>query len=117
MRTKLFTGLAASVIAVAFGLMPYGCTIAPKPVQATVPSFDGTAQTSGFLVWTNGYVVVTLDAIARYNALIGRYGTNLKKPQTPRLGVVYQLGTNAAWLSGQASVDFGQMELWKRSGK
>ncbi len=99
-----------------FALLLAGCTVTPKKVSATVASFDGGAQNSGFLGYTTNGGVLTPHAFERYNALSARYGTNFVPALTPAAGCA--AFTNGTWLiDAQHEIYFKTMVRWRKEGR
>ncbi|MDR1283327.1 MAG: hypothetical protein LBK99_21290 [Opitutaceae bacterium] len=70
MRTRILL----AVLALALGVGGCTSTITPDPVPAAAASWDGGEQNSGIVVeLVDGYVI-TGQARARYNRLVGLYG-------------------------------------------
>lgn len=90
-----------------------GCTVAPKPVDSHLPSFDGNAMNSGVLsVGPAGYVI-TLGARDRYLALVAIYGSRFKPALTGSEGIAANVD-NTFTIDRQHMVDFVQMSTWNR---
>lgn len=108
-------------VVVCSNLLFVACTIKAKPGPLpTAPSFDGNVQNSGLLRFEGGFGIVTSEAVARYDELIQRYGTN--KDMVPVLvkdfGVSSEPGsTNEFRMTKDALVKFSTMQRWLRDGK
>lgn len=93
-----------------------GCTIAPKTVESTAPSYDGNAHDSGFKGWApDGSGIISAAARDRYNDLAKIYGAQF----TP--AVKFDAGVRPG-LEGTFLIDkehltiFGVMSSLKRMG-
>lgn len=63
-------------------------TIVPNPINATVASWDGGQQNSGFLGFdAAGNGIITYHAYGRWIALVNDYGPFFKPPQDEHAGV------------------------------
>jgi len=111
--SNLAKGAAEILVAVVI----LGCTVTPRIVNDSQPSFDEGKQNSGFLGYTaDGSAVITSNALARYNALCVRYGTNFLVPVRPGDGV--QPFTNGTFLiDAQHNVDAQKMNRWLKEGR
>lgn len=93
-----------------------GCTVTPKIVTDTTPSFDGTNQNSGFIAFDpNGYGIITPHARDRYNGLIEIYGKKFNPPLTFDAGII-KTCTNTFLIDPQHDVYARTMNRWKKSG-
>lgn len=107
----------SGILLIAAVLLVSGCTstVTPKAVKESQASFDGNAQNSGFLGWTNHFGVITAHAHERYQQLIATYGNRFEPKLAGDAGTT--AFTNGTYLIDKEHlVDFGEMELWKRSG-
>lgn len=93
-----------------------GCTITPSLVSTEEISFDGNYKNSGLLSFApDGSGVITSNALARYNGLILRYGTNFIPNLTTNTGV-RTTSSNAFLLDAEHLIKFGTMNQWRRNG-
>lgn len=71
-------------------LLLAGCTstVVPKEIKASVASWDGTQQNSGFLGFDEaGNGIITYHAYNRWIALVNDYGPYFKPPCIVHIGV------------------------------
>lgn len=113
--------LKVTIAAIVLGLFVLvacvsGCTITPKPVDAAAPSFDGNAQNSGFLGWTeDGFGKLTAAARDRYNELAKTYGGQFTPAVKFDAGV--RPGPEGTFLIDKEHLSiFGQMSALRRMG-
>lgn len=93
-----------------------GCTtVTPKIVHDDTPSFDGGAQTSGFLGYLpDGSGVISQHAADRYNSLIAKYGDRYTVPLKPNAGLTpYTNGT--VRIDAEHNVKAQEMNRWRKS--
>lgn len=127
--------LALLTLVVALGLT-VGCgTVTPKQVESKSASFDGNTNSSGWLGFSTGracdapvslkppskdgwpWGVITLNARARYNVLVKRYGNNSEFliPLKPDDGI-YPRCENFS-IDREHLEYFGVMNQWFKQGK
>ena len=94
-----------------------GCTLAPNPVSAGGPSFDGNALNSGVVGrLPNGSYEITPAKLAAYNALISAgYGKGII-PEIKENAGATQLPNGNYVMDDQHIVDFAVMASQYRSG-
>lgn len=109
--------LGTLLLAVLIGQSSCTTTVTPKIVRDSTASFDGNAQNSGFLGYTeDGYGVITEKARKRYNALIKTYGKRYPVTLKPDAGL--KAFTNGTWLiDNEHDVKATEMNLWRKSGR
>ena len=96
-----------------------GCgTVTPQPVQPRAASFDGNQQDSGLLnggkPLPNGNFLITPHALARYNALIAKYGKTFLPPLAAAEGTIEQADGNFQ-IDAEHIADFARMNLAEKS--
>ena len=113
------TRRALTFLAVLLAVSLSGCgtalTVAPSNVSTKQASWDGGSQNSGIIESIPGGFIVTPHFLARYAALVDKYGRNF----VPRLVSDEGITTNA---SGDIIIDaehmtyFLRMNAWEKSG-
>lgn len=114
-QNKSLLVLALSLFLVA----AMGCTtVAPQTVEASLASWDGGKQNSGFLGWTNydGVTVgiITTNALNRYNALIVIYGNRFLPPLNKGEGTCDTCITGLVLMQAQDIEHFARMNRWRK---
>ncbi len=121
MKTKIhhhhplrpFRPLAFSLQPLAFSLL-LSCTVAPKPIVNTQPSFDGNEPNSGLICLdAQGNGVITPHARERYNSLMAAYGGRFSPPVKPGEGLA-PTATNTFLLDRQHRFYFETAARWQR---
>lgn len=135
---EILIGIGASILASAFLLwlvsLCSGCTIAPAPVTASVPSWDQTSglQNSGVLgvvlpdgselignaaLAHHGPVsgwIISQDARNRYNGLIKEFGFMAVYPYESDMGI--SIRKDGTWfMSNSGMAAFADMSRYRRS--
>ena len=114
------TAIFASLIILVsiFGLISSGCgcttTVIPQTVESSIPSWDGTNQSSGFIAFEGNSAKITPFARDRYNALIAIYGKRFFPPLTPDYGMQSHIDGNYI-ITPEALSKFIQMNRWSKS--
>jgi hypothetical protein len=94
-----------------------GCIIRPKPVQHTMPSYDGNEANSGVIeLFAGDGARITDHARDRYNALALKYGTRFEVPVKPDDGIkpgLLSAGKPTWLIDREHLVKWRQMEFWK----
>lgn len=92
-------------------------TLAPKPITSAEASFDGNSANSGIVeVGAEGFVV-TPHWIARYDALLAKYGARLVPAVAAgdRTGV--KASTDSYLVTGEVMVRFTRLNQWRKAEK
>ncbi len=91
-------------------------TVTPKPVVSHTASFSGNKQTSGVILADQYGVLVDSGWMARYDALLVKYGKDLNPPVKTgdRIGVT-KVG-NDYRVSMEVSIRFAEMNQRLRNG-
>ena len=91
-------------------------TVVPPKVAAQGVRFDGNTRDAGFKGYTtNGFGVLSSNAVMRYDALAAEYGKAFKPPVVPGQGVTCCF-TNGTWLITKAAlVNYGLMADMERA--
>lgn len=98
----------------ALALVLVACTVTPKRVQSTVPSFDGTNQNSGFIGYApDGRGIISPGLRERYSGLAGRYGGRFTPVLTPDAGI-QATASNAFLIDQEHLSKLIRMSVWKR---
>lgn len=107
------------------GLMFCGCygTVTPPVAAATLPSWDGTNQNSGFVGWTTNAAgqttgaFITAHAVDRYRSLMADYGKAWGEMK-PDEGITWlPNGGQTFWIDAQHLDYFMAACRWKRNGR
>lgn len=91
-----------------------GCarTIVPKPVESAQIAWDGTNQNAGIIMFTNGYLLITEQSRAKYNALTQKHGHRIVPPRLPDSGLAH---IDGKWLmEPSAFEDWALMSFWEK---
>lgn len=110
--------IATLLLAVVLVGAPSGCTVIPRHVSASQPSFDGGRQDSGFVGFDkDGNGIITGTARNRYNALVKLYGAKFLVPLSEDDGIKPGpvIETRQTWLiDPEHLVKFQTMARWHR---
>ena len=106
----------ASIWVISLLVVLGACTAVPPTIEDVSPSFDGGLQNSGFLGFTNGMALITVNAWLRYNSLIERYGNQIIPPLEFNAGVTTNVPGVSYLLDKQHLVDFATMNRWFKAG-
>lgn len=91
------------------------CTVTPKRVTDSTPSFDGAVRNSGFIGFdAAGNGILTPLARERYNLLIAEFGQRYLPPLRPDAGIT-PTSTNTYLIAPQYLVDFREMNRWRKA--
>lgn len=109
--------LLAVTLLTAASIGPVGCTttIAPRVVESSKPSWDGTNANSGFVGFSGEHGIITPHARERYNGLIEIYGRRFVPPVAKDYGITP--GTDGNYLiTPHALTYFTAMNRWRKAG-
>ena len=105
-----------SIVVIFLSILIIGCTVTPKIVKDSTPSFDGATQNSGFIGFDDrGYGIITENARNRYNGLITVYGKKFTPPLVLDAGLTLT-SSNTYLIDPQHDVYGRTMNRWKKSG-
>jgi hypothetical protein len=92
-----------------------GCTLVPKFITKSTPSYDGNVQNSGMIgMTTNGYEVVSADVRNTFNELVATYSTSFYPPVKRDSG--FTPYTNGTFLLDKQNLTiYLEMNLFRRN--
>lgn len=91
-------------------------TVKKEPIVASVPSWSGANQNSGFLYFTNlNSGVIDSNAVIRYNLLIDKYGNKFLPPVKKNDGLVSE--PPIFIIDAEHLEKFIRMNRWYKTGE